>query len=84
MNAKGLVLDYFSFVKCSVVFTIAWLLFEPRIFFDEFLLGKGLIKMKVNIFLVGDFFIAIGILVAFPPQSENDEILQFVFDINML
>ena len=84
MIAKGLVLDYFSFVNFLAVFIIARLLFEPRIFFVEFFLGEGVIEMKVNIFLVGDFFIATGILVAFPPQSENDKILQFVFGTNTL
>ena len=49
--------------------------FSPRNFFDEFLFGKGAIEMKVNNFLVGENFIAIGLLVAFPFQSENDEIL---------
>jgi hypothetical protein len=75
LSAKGLVLDYFSFVIVLAVFTIARLLFEPRNFFDDFFFGKGVIEMKANNFLVGENFIAIGLLVAFSLQSENDEIL---------
>jgi len=32
---------------------------------------KSVIKMKLNNFLVGVFFIAIGLLVVIPLQSEN-------------
>ena len=38
-------------------------------------LFKGVIEMKVNIFVVGSFFIAMSLLVAFSLQSENAEIL---------
>ena len=75
MSARGVDLDYFSVVKILEVFTIARLLFEPRNFFDDFFFGKGVIEMKANNFLVGENFIAIGLLVAFSLQSENDEIL---------
>ena len=75
MSVKGLVLDYFPFVNFLAVFTIAKLLFEPIIFFDESFWYKDIVRMKVNIFLVGDFFIARGLLVACPLHSENDEIL---------
>ena len=72
-------MDYLSFVKVLAIFTIARLLFEPRIFFDVIFWYKGVIEMKVTNFVVGEIFIAIGLLLAFPLQSENDEILQFCF-----
>ena len=84
MSAKGLVLDYFSFVNFMAVFTIARLLYEPINFFDEFFWCKGVLEIKVNNFLVGDFLIAIGLLVVFSLQSENDGILWFVLHTNML
>ena len=73
MSAKVLVLDFFSFVNIIARFTIARLLFEQRIFFDNFFLFKDIIEMKVNKFLVGVFFIALGLLVAFPLLSEKHE-----------
>lgn len=51
-NARGLVLEFLSFVDCGAVLTFAKLLHEPRIFFDELLLGKGVLKMKGTPFLV--------------------------------
>ena len=75
MSARGVDLDYFSFVIVLAVFTIARLLFEPRKFFDESFLHKSVFETKLNNFLVGKFFIARGLLVAFSLQSENDEIL---------
>ena len=84
MSAKGLVLDYFSFVNILAGFTIARLLFEKIIFFDEFFWFKDIIEMKVNNFLVGDFFIAIGLLVAFPLLSEKHEFLQSGLRTNTL
>ena len=65
-SARDLVLDYFSFVNCLAVFTIARLLFEPRYFFDEFFWYNRVFEMKMNNFLVGDFLIAIRWLVDFP------------------
>ena len=59
MSAKVLVLDSFSFVKFLAVFTIARLLFEARNFFDECFLYKSVIEMKLNNFLVGEFFFTI-------------------------
>ena len=76
MSAKGWVLDYFSFVKFLAVFTIARSLFVHRNSSHGFFLFKGVIEMKVNIFVVGDFFIAISLLVAFSHQSKNVEILR--------
>ena len=75
-GARGLVLDFFSFVNFGTIFTIARQLFEPRIFFDKIVLGKGVVKMKGSNFVVGDFFIAISLLVAFSHQSKNVEILR--------
>jgi len=75
LSAKGLVLDYFSFVNFGAVFTIGRLLFEPRYFFDEFFWYKSVFEMKMNNFLVCDFLIAIFMLVVFSLQSENDGIL---------
>ena len=75
MSARSVDLDYFSFVTFLAVFTIARLLFKPRIFFDEFFLGRGVIEMKIIIYVVRDFFIAVSLLVAFSLQSENVEIL---------
>ena len=75
MSARGVVLDYFPFVNFLTVFTIARQFFEPRIFFDDLFWCKGTIRMDVNNFLVGDFLIAIGLLVVFSLQSENDGIL---------
>ena len=65
-SARGLVLDFFSFVDFGAIFTIARLLFEPRNFFDKFFWCKGVIEMKVNNFLVGDFFIVVALLIEFP------------------
>ena len=75
LSAMGSVLDYFSFIDFLAIFTIARLFFELRNFFDDFFWYKCDIEMKVNNFLVGENFIAIGLLVSFPLQSENDEIL---------
>ena len=75
MSASGVDLDYVSFFKNLAVFTVARLLFEPRNFFDEYFLYKSVVETKLNNFLVGKFFIAGGLLVAFSLQSENDEIL---------
>jgi len=56
LSARGVVLDYFSFVKVLAVFTNARLLFEPmQETFLRFFWHKGVIEMKVNNFLVGDF-----------------------------
>ena len=74
MSARGVVLDYFPFVHFLAVFIIARLFFEPRYFFDVFFWCKGILRMDVNNFLVGDFLIAIGLLVVFSLQSKNDEI----------
>ena len=71
LSARGLVLDYFSFVNFLAVFTIARLLFEPRYFFDKFFWYKSYFEKKMNNFLVGDFFIANFMLVVFSLQSEN-------------
>ena len=68
-------MDHFSFVNVLAVFTIARSLFAQRNFSHGFFLFKGVIEMKVNIFVVGDFLIAKSILVAFSLQSENVEIL---------
>ena len=75
MSARGVVMDYFPFVNFLAVFTIARLFFEPRNFFDDFFWCKGIIRIVVNNFLVCDFLIAIGLLVVFSLQSENDGIL---------
>ena len=75
MSARGLVLDYFSFVKCLAIFTIARLLFEPRFVFDDFFWYNRVFEMKMNNFLVGDIFIANFMLVVFSLQSENDSFL---------
>ena len=74
-SARGVHLDSFSFVDYYGVFTIARPLFMHRNFSHGFFLLKGVIEMKVNNFLVCDFFIAISLLKAFSLQSENDEIL---------
>jgi hypothetical protein len=75
LSARGLVLDYFSFVKFLAVFTTTRLLFEPRFFFDEFFWYKSVFEMKMNNFLVADFLIANFMLVVFSLQSGNDGIL---------
>ncbi len=72
---SSLVLDIFSFVKFWAVFTIAGPLFAQRNFSHGVVLFKDATEMKVNNILIGDFFIAISILVAFSLQSENDEIM---------
>ena len=68
-------MDIFSFVKFTAVFTIARPLFAQKIISHGFFWFKVAIEMKVNNFLVGEFFIAISVMVAFSLQSENDEIL---------
>jgi hypothetical protein len=68
-------LDIFSFVKFTTVFTIARPLFAQKIISIVFFCFKEAIEKKVNNFLVGEFFIAISVMVAFSLQSENDEIL---------
>ena len=75
MSARGLILDYFSIVKYLALFTIARLLFEPRYFFDEFFWYDRVFEMKMNNFLVGDFFIANFMLVVSSLQSENNSFL---------
>ena len=75
MSAKGLVLDYFSFVYFGAVFTIQRLLIEPRYSFDELFWYKSVFEMKINNFLVCVFFIIIFMLVVFSLQSEIDGIL---------
>jgi len=82
--ARGLVLDIFSFVKFRAVFTIARPLFAQRKFSHCFFWFKEAVEMKMNNFLVGDFFIAISVMVVFSLQSENDEILWSFLSINML
>jgi hypothetical protein len=57
------------------VFTAARLFFEPRNSFAKFSLHKGVYEMNVNIVLVGNFLIAIGLLLVFLLQSENGGIL---------
>ena len=74
-ECKGVDLDPFSFVKFLAVFTVARLLFEPRKFFFEFFFYKSFFETRLNNFVVGEFFIAICLLIAFPLQSENAEIL---------
>ena len=44
-------------------------------FFDDFFWCKGIIRMDVSNFLVGDILIAIGLLVVFSLQSKNDGFL---------
>ena len=75
LSEIGVVLDYFPFVNFLTVFTIARLFFEPRNFFDDFFGCKDITRMDVHNFLVGNFLIAIGLLVVFSLQSENDGIL---------
>ena len=75
MSAKGWVLDYFPFIIFLAIFTIPRSLFTQRNFPHGFFLFKGVIEMNVEIFVVGGFFIAISILVAFSLQSVNVEIL---------
>ena len=83
MSARGLVLDYFPFVNFLTVFTIARLFFEPRNFFDKCFWCMSIVGMNVNNFLVGEFLIAIGLLVVFSLQSENDGIFWCVLRTNM-
>ena len=81
---SSLVLDIFSFVKFRAVFTIAGPLFAQRNFSHGFFLFKDATEMKVNNILIGDFFIAISLMVAFSLQSENDEIMWSFLSINTL
>lgn len=84
VSAKGWVLDYFSLVFFLAVFTIARPLFAQRNFSHGFYLFRCVIEMKVNIFVVGGFFIPINLLVAFLLQSENTKILWCFLSTNML
>ena len=74
-SARGLVLDYFSFVNFLAVFTMARPLFMQRSLSHGFFFLEGVIEMDVNNFVVGEFFFVINLLVAFSLQSKNDAIL---------
>ena len=74
-GARGLVLDYFSFVNFLAIFTIARPLFTQRSFSHGFFFFEGVIEMVVKNFVVGDFSFVINLLVVISLQSENDEIL---------
>ena len=77
-------MDNFPYVKFTVVFTIVRLLFAQKKYSHGFFWFNQAMEMKVNNFLVGDFFIAISVLVAFSLQSENDEIMWSFLSTNML